>query len=347
MDSVELVAAYPSMFSPEELPIPWTESPFLEALIQKSGLGDADRETVRGFARDGYLVFDAKIEPSVLDGALADLASRHPLGPTGVPQRLQDAWRFSDAVANIATAPKVLEMLQLLYRRPALPFQTLNFAVGTQQRTHSDTIHFQTHPANWMCGVWIALEDIDEDNGPLHYYPGSHSERPYDMGDLELQADYAAYPSYEDFIGALASARGWTRTTLTMPRGSALIWSANLLHGGESIRDQRRTRHSQVTHYYFPGCTYYTPMSSDLFLGRVDFRTDTVDIRTGDPLAHSYKGHSFRPVRSVTTAVRPARLSGSSAGLDFAEVRTWKRWVPPALVPAVRKVVGRVRAARQ
>jgi len=25
-----------------------------------------------------------------------------------------------------------------------------------------------------MCGVWLALEDIDADNGPLIYYPGSH-----------------------------------------------------------------------------------------------------------------------------------------------------------------------------
>jgi ectoine hydroxylase-related dioxygenase (phytanoyl-CoA dioxygenase family) len=25
-----------------------------------------------------------------------------------------------------------------------------------------------------MCGVWIALEDVDERNGPLVYLPGSH-----------------------------------------------------------------------------------------------------------------------------------------------------------------------------
>ena len=31
-----------------------------------------------------------------------------------------------------------------------------------------------------MCGVWVALEDITEDNGPLHYYPGSHRLPDYD-----------------------------------------------------------------------------------------------------------------------------------------------------------------------
>ena len=29
-------------------------------------------------------------------------------------------------------------------------------------------------PEGFMCGVWVALEDMDMDNGPLVYYPGSH-----------------------------------------------------------------------------------------------------------------------------------------------------------------------------
>jgi hypothetical protein len=49
----------------------------------------------------------------------------------------------------------------------------------------------------------------------------------------------------------------------TMPRGHALIWSSNLLHGGAPQRDRERTRNSQVTHYFFEGCEYYTPMLSE------------------------------------------------------------------------------------
>ena len=29
-------------------------------------------------------------------------------------------------------------------------------------------------PEGFMCGVWVALEDMDMENGPLVYYPGSH-----------------------------------------------------------------------------------------------------------------------------------------------------------------------------
>ena len=44
---------------------------------------------------------------------------------------------------------------------------------------------------------------------------------------------------------------------IRMKKGTALIWSANLLHGGGIITDHNRTRLSQVTHYNFDSCEYY------------------------------------------------------------------------------------------
>lgn len=335
------------MFTPEDMPLPWVDSPFLDRLLERSGLRADEQALVRGFADDGFVVIDPQLAVDVLDRAERDLAERHPTGADGRPGRIQDAWKFSPAVKEIAVADRVLSTLRTLYRRDPIPFQTLNFAVGTEQRTHSDTIHFQTYPANWMCGVWVALEDIDDENGPLHYYVGSHRERLYDMADLDLMSDYGAYPSYEDFVEALADAKGWERRTLTIPRGHALVWAANLLHGGEPVTGHGRTRRTQVTHYYFGNCTYYTPMNSDVFLGRIAFRTDTIDIRTGQPLAHSYKGHSYTPTPSPYPAVVPARVSGSATSLTTAEVgSSWRRWVPPAAVPLARKVARRLRQGR-
>ena len=48
----------------------------------------------------------------------------------------------------------------------------------------------------------------------------------------------------------------------TIRKGQALIWSANLLHGGAPQRDRSRTRHSQVTHYYFEGCRHTRPFQA-------------------------------------------------------------------------------------
>ena len=65
-----------------------------------------------------------------------------------------------------------------LFGRKVLALQHLNFPIGTQQPAHFDTMAFQSDPPNYMCGVWVALEDMDMDNGPLIYYPGSYKLRP-------------------------------------------------------------------------------------------------------------------------------------------------------------------------
>ena len=48
-----------------------------------------------------------------------------------------------------------------------------------------------------------------------------------------------------------------------LEKGQALVWASNLLHGGAPQANRERSRHSQVTHVFFEGCRYYTPMTSD------------------------------------------------------------------------------------
>ena len=113
-----------------------------------------------------------------------------------------------------------------------------------------------------MAGVWVALEDIDEDNGPLLYYPGSHKLHEYSMDDFDLEPGYRNYHKYEERIQQLVEKEKLEEEYGVIKKGYALIWHANLLHGGAVQKDLARSRHSQVTHYYFADCKYYTPMNS-------------------------------------------------------------------------------------
>jgi hypothetical protein len=72
-------------------------------------------------------------------------------------------------------------------------------------------------------------------------------------------------------------------------KGQALIWCANLLHGGSPQTDPTRTRWSQVTHYFFDDCVYYTPAFSDEYLGRLHLR-QIVDASDGSPKPNLYMG---------------------------------------------------------
>ena len=224
----------------------------------------------RSYARNGFLRFNPRIPMRIIDEVKAEVAPRHNKLPAGLAGyeltgRIQDAYHFSPAVRKLMTWPFVLRVLQEIYGRQPLPFQSLNFPVGTEQPIHSDTIHFNSKPAGMMCGVWIALEDIDENNGPLIYYPGSHKLPEYTLKDVPAEAkpdNYDNYPLYEKFLAEKIREFKLQPKLGTMRKGQAMIWSANLWHGGTPRKDRSRSRHSQVTHYFFEGCQYYTPMFS-------------------------------------------------------------------------------------
>ena len=107
--------------------------PFFEAASEQelSALGDAERERVTQFAEVGGLAFDPGIDPEQIERAAAYMR-RELLTPEGAAaaRRAHNAWPSCDAVAAIATAAAVRELLRLLYGREPIPFQTLNFPVG-------------------------------------------------------------------------------------------------------------------------------------------------------------------------------------------------------------------------
>ena len=212
----------------------------------------------------GILVVETGVPHQVIDTLLKDLKGKYPEHPSsdGVwpHTRIQDAWRFSEAAHRIAVAKPILDALAELYGREPLPFQTLNFPTGTNQWPHADSIHFNSCPPTFMAGAWVALEDIGIDQGPLIYYPGSHKLPEYTLADLGLPPKQEHYAEYEAFIQKLIAHHNLKPTYGVIKKGQAILWSSNVLHGGMPRKNPKSTRHSQVTHFYFEGCKYFTPM---------------------------------------------------------------------------------------
>jgi len=218
------------------------------------------------FVEEGYLVLDSRLPRAALDRAVRELEGRYAPVHNGrghlEPTRLQDAWHVCPSVHRIAVAPRVRAALRDLYGREPRPFQTLNFPVGTCQAPHADALHFNSAPAGFMAGVWVALEDVGRDCGPLTVFPGSHRIPEFTMADVGVASREELYGDYEAFVAGVIRTFGLEPQRALLRRGQALIWSSNLLHGGEERQDPSRSRHSQVTHYFFEGCRYYTPMTS-------------------------------------------------------------------------------------
>jgi hypothetical protein len=200
-----------------DLNIPWTESPFFEKLLSGSDLDPATRALVRTFAEDGILVFDPEIPDfDAVAAAIVGTCSKRP----DYPERVTDGWSEIEGVRRLALAPRVLSLLRTLYQREPVPMQTLNFGRGTQQWAHSDSMHFSSFPAGFMCGVWFALEDIDEENGPLEYYPGSHRLPYFDHAAIGITASdqhaYERYGAFEELVRMLIEELGLERRVLRL-----------------------------------------------------------------------------------------------------------------------------------
>src|SRR5262245_25646060 len=131
--------------------LPWTESPFFERLLEASDLSAERRELVRGYAERGYAVFDTGLPEEIIEAVITGLDGKFVFQVSDTRIINSDL----PAVREIATWPPIVELVRTLYRREPIPFQTINFEVGTQQLVHSDALHFHCLPERFMCGVWV------------------------------------------------------------------------------------------------------------------------------------------------------------------------------------------------
>jgi hypothetical protein len=308
--------------------VPAVESPFFDHIFADPGMDAETRRIANDLRENGYAVLDFP-DPdfAIVAAGIKSNLERHYDWKRwrevefnqGIGMRIHDAFTIDAGVRRLATNAAILALLGRLYGRHAFPFQTLNFPVGTQQHYHSDTVHFNSVPERFMCGVWTALEDIHPDAGPLFYFPGSHRwpiYTPEHIGMCAAESEMNQM-SFEPMWRSLVETYQAKPQTFLAKKGQCLIWLANLLHGGSRQNDITKTRWSQVTHYFFEDCAYLTPMFSDPIYGNIAFR-ELTDICTGKKATNRYLGRDIDPkfIHATSKAARRGdTYGGNGAGL--------------------------------
>jgi hypothetical protein len=284
------------------LSMPWIESPFFYSILEKSYLTEEQKQFCSDFHEKGYAIIDLGLTDDEIGPILNDMYDALDSESTvfhadhftySDSKRIFEQWKRSLPIAKLTVHPKIVESLELLYGKEPFPFSTINFIKGSNQPLHSDAVHFHTVPELWMCGVWVAFEDVDETNGSLKIIPGSHRWPIYQYHDLKLphpdeieNGESVTYREYELFIETLTRNSGVEPYIVKMKKGQALIWAANMLHGGsnvEGVTDLNKTRLTQANHYFFGDCKhYYHPMFSDVPSARYATKwcNDTNNIKT-------------------------------------------------------------------
>jgi hypothetical protein len=243
--------------------VPWLDRPDAkERLSQDPAFLAFDPEIqnqILRFVDDGYMTLKGFFSPAAvqrLNAEIERLLAQKKVGFNYTGRKIMDSFRYSPvADKEFFRRPEMLALLNFLMGRRVVPFQTIHFIEGSEQRPHSDSIHMTTEPQGYLVATWTALESVGAHNGPLCYYPGSHrlpyvACTDYPSGNTRLTIGAESNKRYEDHVESLLKAHGFERKEFYAEPGDVLIWHANLVHGGSPILSPGATRKSMVAHYF-------------------------------------------------------------------------------------------------
>ena len=265
---------------------PWVESDLFDYLSKfkhKKKMGLAKK-----FNKDGYVIIDLKLSKKFISDTISNINSlaadknskKNPkIYHYNKSPRIIEGFKKFKNIKDLCKNYIILDTLKYFYEKKPIAINSINFIRGTDQPLHSDYIHFSSMPHKYLAAAWITLEKTDNNNGPLTVVPGSHKLNIIDYSMFKLDTPSTTlelskyYKIYENYVRKVVVSNNLKIKTIKLKPGQALIWSANLLHGGKKIINKKRTRYSQVVHYHFENCDFiYNPGFSNVSKGKFAYR---------------------------------------------------------------------------
>ena len=223
-------------------------------LILRNFMSPAELRRIRAVVDDEWRrVPGNDHEVDVLSGPNAGRTYRMadvPDGSRNEVYKLNNLFARRPEIRAVALSPKLKAVCAQLLEGEPMICNSLNFERGSQQPFHIDTWYMPPPVDDRMVVASIALDDVDGDNGPVAYYPGSHKIPGYRFSTGRLNAEPAEMPLCDAYLKREVEARGLKEAEFHCKAGDVFIWHAQLLHGGRAIRDMSKTRGSLVVHYW-------------------------------------------------------------------------------------------------
>jgi ectoine hydroxylase len=251
---------------------PWLDEPGAkEKLLSNEAylrLPGTTQQQLLQWIDEGFIILDNFLTPretDAINNEVAQLLQENKLKPMD-NGKIMFAFKQSELLNKLIRDERIMGLFAFIFQQPVIPFQTINFFKGSQQRAHSDSIHMTTYPLGYLFAAWFALEDIDDKNGSLFYYPGSH-KLPYVLSpDFDhktglLRLDPNTNRHYEDKMAEVIAVNKLVKKDFYAKKGDVFLWHANLIHGGNPITDPSRTRKSMVAHYFAKNVIKYHEIS--------------------------------------------------------------------------------------
>ena len=252
---------------------PWLDTPGIASTLRHDPdfqqFNKEEQAQILNFIENGFIILKGFYSETEVEGINAEverLLAEHKTDFNYTGRKIMDAFRFSETIdKGFFKNERLLKLLDFLMGKKVIPFQTINFIKGSEQRAHSDSIHMTTQPLGYLIATWTALEKVHDGNGPLFYYPGSHrlpylTTQDYDSGNTKFFLG-ESNKKYEDKVEEVLKEACLEKQYFHAEKGDVLVWHANLLHGGKPIHQPGATRKSMVAHYFCEGVICYHEMS--------------------------------------------------------------------------------------
>jgi len=261
--------------------------------------------------KNGYTIIENSVESNLIDVFLEDYEKFKESTLSKHKEKLNSEDLINDkyrrlvnlhlvipSLSDLFCFNKALEVTDNLFSSPTTLYTSLYYEIGSGQSLHRDTPYFWTNPGYGYFGVWLALEDVDDENGALNIVPESHKildsfefreilgKKFIENGSINPYSS-ELWDEYQKTIKKECDTLGLKQKSISIKKGSTLIWHPQLMHGGLPVKNKDRSRHSFVSHV--------TPKNYEVFAQDKYFNPNqNIDGLNDSIIYKSIKGRDIR-----------------------------------------------------
>lgn len=226
------------------------------------------RQEINDFLTDGFVIVKNAASKERVQAAReafynfrrlnADLFARHE-NENKVVERIVNLHMHLPEIRDLfVSCDRALRIQDYLFGTETVLYTSLFFELGSQQPIHRDSPAFSTIPEYNYFGMWIPLDDVEADNGPLIAIRGGHLIREANRRAMAQKhfPDISAVPDshlelwmdYQADVVRRADLYGMSVIELHVSAGDVIIWHPQLPHGGAKHLNMQKTRCTVVAH---------------------------------------------------------------------------------------------------
>ena len=208
------------------------------------------------YRREGWAVVEGVFTADECEGLVAHMLDLH-AGKKSLEgfapraddelQRTHNQHWYDPTAREWLIAPPLREpLVQCLGDEPD-GIQTMYFWVGSEQGRHQDQYYLPG-----CMSAWIALMDVDEDNGAMWVQSGSHKGRLLTGGDFAEGGEFHGW-DYNAAVDELCARNELPEIPVCVRQGDVVFFDGVLVHRGGPIGQPGSYRHSLANHYIAHG----------------------------------------------------------------------------------------------